>query len=57
MSDVVIRHMIKEDLQEADRVIRLAFGTFMGHDNPEDYRSDARYANPRYNALILLHHL
>jgi len=50
MSDVVIRHLIEEDLQEADRIIRLAFGTFMGHDNPEDYRSDARYANPRYNA-------
>ena len=50
MNDIVIRHMAKEDLQEADRIIRLAFGTFMGHDNPEDYRSDARYANPRYNA-------
>jgi len=42
--------MTEEDLQEADRIIRLAFGTFIGHDNPEDYRSDARYANPRYNA-------
>ncbi len=50
MSDIVIRHMVEEDLSEADRIIRLAFGTFMGHDNPEDYRSDARYANPRYNA-------
>lgn len=42
--------MIKEDLQEADRIIRLAFGTFLGYDNPEDYRLDARYANTRYNA-------
>jgi len=42
--------MVKEDLQEADRIIRLAFGTFLGYDNPEDYRADARYANPRYNA-------
>ena len=50
MSDVVIRHLVEKDLQEADRIIRLAFGTFMGHDNPEDYRSDARYANPRYSA-------
>ena len=50
MSDVVIRHLVEEDLQEADRIIRLAFGTFMGHNNPEDYRSDARYANPRYKA-------
>ncbi|MDH3656644.1 MAG: hypothetical protein OEM77_00700 [Nitrosopumilus sp.] len=22
----------------------------MGHDDPENYRSDARYANPRYSA-------
>ncbi|MDH3779541.1 MAG: GNAT family N-acetyltransferase [Nitrosopumilus sp.] len=50
MSDIIIRHMREADLQEAERVIRLAFGTFMGHDNPEDYRSDARYANPRYSA-------
>ena len=50
MNDIVIRHLVEEDLQEADRIIRLAFGTFMGHDNSEDYRSDARYANPRYNA-------
>ena len=42
--------MEEKDLQEADRIIRLAFGTFMGHDDPENYRSDARYANPRYNA-------
>ena len=50
MSDITIRHMREADLQEADRIIRLAFGTFMGHDNPENYRIDARYANPRYNA-------
>jgi len=42
--------MVKEDIQEADRIIRLAFGTFLGYNNPEDYRLDARYANPRYNA-------
>lgn len=42
--------MNEEDLQEADRIIRLAFGTFMGHDNPEDYRSDSRYARPRHGA-------
>ena len=50
MSDAIIRSMEKEDLSEADKIIRLAFGTFMKHDNPADYRSDARYAYPRYNA-------
>ena len=50
MNDIVIRQMEEKDLQEADRIIRLAFGTFMGHDNPEDYRLDVRYTHPRYNA-------
>ena len=50
MNDIVIRNMTEADLQEADRIIRLAFGTFMCHDNPENYRIDARYADPRYNA-------
>jgi hypothetical protein len=49
MSDTIIRHMVKDDLQEADRIIRLTFGTFIGHDDPKNYRSDARYANPRYS--------
>ena len=50
MSDIVIRHMKEEDIQEADRIIRLAFGTFRGYEDPENYRADARYAYPRYNA-------
>ena len=50
MNDIVIRHMAEGDIPEADRIIRLAFGTFMGHEAPENYRADAMYANPRYNA-------
>lgn len=49
MNDIVIRHMTEEDIQEADRIIRLAFGTFRGLEDHENYRADARYANPRYN--------
>ena len=50
MSDVIIRQMVKEDLKEADRIIRLAFGTFRGLDDPENFRSDARFAYPRFSA-------
>ena len=50
MNDIVIRHMKEEDIQEADRIIRLAFGTFRGLEDPENYRADARYAYPRYYA-------
>ena len=42
--------MTEEDIQEADRIVRLAFGTFRGHEDPENYRADSRYAYPRYNA-------
>lgn len=54
MSDIVIRHLTKEDLQEADRIIRLAFGTFRGHDDPENYRSDARYAASTSSFSLIL---
>ena len=50
MSEIIVRHMVKEDLKEADRIIRLAFGTFRGHDDPENFRSDARFAHPRFSA-------
>ena len=50
MSDIIIRHMTEADLQEADRIIRLAFGTFMGHDDPENYKADSSFAIPRFNA-------
>lgn len=50
MNDIVIRHMTEADIHEADRIIRLSFGTFRGLEDPENYRADARYANPRYNA-------
>ena len=42
--------MREEDIQEADRIIRLAFGTFRGYEDPENYRADSRYAYPRYHA-------
>ena len=41
--------MVKEDIQEADKIIRLSFGTFRGFEDPENYRADSRYADPRYN--------
>jgi len=50
MNDVMIRHMTEEDIQEADKIIRLAFGTFRGIEDPESYRADSRYAYPRYHA-------
>ena len=50
MDNLVIRQMKEEDILEADRIIRLAFGTFRGIKDPENYRIDAKYAHPRYYA-------
>ena len=50
MDDAKIRHMTEEDIEEADKIIRLAFGTFRGFEDPENYRADSRFAYPRYHA-------
>ena len=50
VDDVIIRQMNEEDIEESDRIIRLAFGTFRGIKDPENYRIDAKYAHPRYFA-------
>ncbi len=36
MIKVIVRPMREEDLDEADRIIRLAFGTFLGMSEPLD---------------------
>jgi predicted N-acetyltransferase YhbS len=49
MNDIVIRHLEDQDLQEAEKIIRLSFGTFIGHADPENYRSDTQYAFTRWS--------
>jgi GNAT superfamily N-acetyltransferase len=50
-SEVIVRPMIESDLDEAARIIRLAFATFLGLP-PEDPRrpSDSDYAHSRWTA-------
>jgi GNAT superfamily N-acetyltransferase len=49
--DVIVRPMIESDLDEAARIIRIAFATFLGLP-PEDPRrpSDSDYAHSRWTA-------
>lgn len=50
MGKVIVRPMRQGDLEEADRIVRLAFGTFLGMPDPMQFMGDADYARTRYNA-------
>ncbi len=48
--DLVIRPMQEADLGAADRVCRVAFGTFVGVPQPETFFGDADYCRTRFRA-------
>lgn len=50
MRDVVVRGMREEDLAEADRVFRLAFGTFLGLPDPLAFAGDSDHVRGRWRA-------
>jgi GNAT superfamily N-acetyltransferase len=45
-----IRPLKENDLPEADRIIRLAFGTFLGLPDPMTFFGDADYVRTRFHA-------
>jgi GNAT superfamily N-acetyltransferase len=49
-TEIVIRPMVERDLAEADRIVRLAFGTFLGMSDPMKFMGDADYAYTRWKA-------
>lgn len=48
MVKVIVRPMREEDLDEADRIMRLAFGTFLGMPEPLKFMGDADFIHTRY---------
>lgn len=48
--DVLVRQMRDEDFAEADRIMRLAFGTFLGLPDPMKFMGDADYVRTRFRA-------
>ena len=50
MSTTVIRNMREDDLAEADRIFRLAFGTFLRLPDPTSFAGDADYVRGRHAA-------
>ena len=49
-TDVTIRSLEEADLAEADRIMRLAFGTFLGLADPAGFMGDADYVRTRWAA-------
>ncbi len=48
MSELIIRGLEERDLDEADRIVRLAFGTFIGLPDPMKMFGDADMARTRF---------
>jgi GNAT superfamily N-acetyltransferase len=49
-SKVTIRPLVESDLDTADRILRVAFGTFLGMPNPASFMGDADFAYTRWKA-------
>jgi GNAT superfamily N-acetyltransferase len=47
---VLVRPLAEEDLEEADRIFRVAFGTFLGAVDPERFFGDADFVRTRWRA-------
>ena len=45
-----IRPLAERDLTEADRIFRLAFGTFLGLPDPMAFAGDSDYVHTRWKA-------
>ncbi|HYH49386.1 MAG TPA: GNAT family N-acetyltransferase [Acidimicrobiia bacterium] len=49
-NSVTVRGLSESDLAEADRIMRLAFGTFLGLPDPMGFMGDADYVRTRFAA-------
>jgi GNAT superfamily N-acetyltransferase len=50
MVKVRVRLLEQDDLSDADRIMRVAFGTFIGLPQPEAFMGDAGFVRPRFRA-------
>jgi GNAT superfamily N-acetyltransferase len=48
MGDIIVRPLLESDLDAADRVMRLAFGTFNNLENPLSFLGDGDYVRTRW---------
>jgi GNAT superfamily N-acetyltransferase len=58
--EVRVRPLAESELREADRIVRLAFGTFLGLPDPMQFMGDANYVHTRWkadpSAAVVAHH-
>jgi len=47
---IKISPLKEHELEEADRILRLAFGTFLGLPNPLDFMGDRNFMTPRWHS-------
>ena len=50
ISSIKVGPLKESELGEADRIVRLAFGTFFGLANPLDFMGDRHYMTPRWRS-------
>jgi GNAT superfamily N-acetyltransferase len=50
ISSIKVGPLKESELGEADRIVRLAFGTFFGLPNPSDFMGDRHYMTPRWRS-------
>ncbi|MBV8085228.1 MAG: GNAT family N-acetyltransferase, partial [Chloroflexi bacterium] len=50
MSGVEVRQLAAADIEDSERIRRLAFGTFLGAPDPSSFRADIHYARSRQPA-------
>jgi GNAT superfamily N-acetyltransferase len=48
--DISVRRLQESELSTADRIMRVAFGTFLGVPDPESFGGDASYVRTRWKA-------
>src|SRR5215469_8585792 len=49
-STVKVGPLKENELKEADRIVRLAFGTFLGVPNPSEFMGDRDFMTPRWRS-------
>ncbi len=49
-AEVVVRPLAENELAQADQMVRVAFGTFLGMPDPSAFMGDANYAHTRWKA-------
>ena len=50
VTKVFVRPLVEGDIDDADRIFRLAFGTFLGTPDPEHFFGDADCVRSRWMA-------